>query len=254
VTAGVSSLEILSFLVSQGEPATAPRVADGTGIPRATTYRLLRELAQDGWVVERDKPRGFEPTLRVAELGFSSVTRSRARDVALCHAIELSRRIQRFTTVCLYAGGDIFRTDVVEVVGDRVMPMLQGVRAPAITSATGKVLLAYQDLAEIKRVVRIPVPRHGPMMRTDPEEILRDILLTREQGYGATDGEWHANVAGLAVPVFDQSGHIAAAIGFSAPAPLQPDYVSSTIEIALGVAARASVELGYREATRHLMA
>jgi DNA-binding IclR family transcriptional regulator len=255
VSAGlVNGLDALLFLAGRDAPASAREVAMATGIPRATAYRLLADLAEAGWVAEVGNPRGFVPTFRVAELGLSWMKHNRVRDVTLPHLIELARHAGRVCFIAFYDRGDVFYTDAVEVVGDRVMPLLRGERLHPATTASGKVVLAFQDQGEIERVLARPIPRAGPRTKTDPAEVAEELRLTRERGYALSEAEHNAESSGVAAPVFDQSGGLAAAIGVVGPVPMPADFRSTTLELTRQAAARASAELGYRLAARRTMA
>lgn len=249
-----NGLKVLSLLASHELPLNAREIAERTSIPRTTTYRLLSELAEDGWVVETGVPKGYVATSRTAEVGISWLRHNRVRELVLPHAIDLARQTGRVCNLAFYDRGEAFYTDLVEVVGERVMPVLHGVRTPAASTAGGKVLLAFQDELEIERVATLGLPAMGPRTKTTPDEIRRDVDEARERGFAVTDGEFNETFAAVAVPVFASFGAVAAALSVTARTPLPSDFVAKALDAAFPIAAQSSAELGYRAASRHILA
>ena len=55
-------------------------------------------------------------------------------------------------------------------------------------------------------------------MRTDGSELKRDLDAIRSSGVAKVRGEWHLQVAGLAVPIRNSAGKVIASLSVSGPA------------------------------------
>ena len=91
-----------------------------------------------------------------------------------------------------------------------------GSRLPAYCAALGRVLLAGLPPDEAaRRVHAMPRPRLSPRTVTDANEVLALVARCREEGYASNDGELELDVRSMAVPVFDRSGQVMAAMSIA---------------------------------------
>jgi DNA-binding IclR family transcriptional regulator len=114
-----------------------------------------------------------------------------------------------------------------------------GGRSPAYATATGKVLLAWQDPHEIDRVAAeatafTRTTRVGIAVTAEEKRV-------RAAGYAVNRGEWRAGVWGVAAPVFDADGAIAAALGISGPEHRVRPRVAEHAKLLVEHAARISL-------------
>ena len=80
--------------------------------------------------------------------------------------------------------------------------------------AAGKVLLTYAPEEVVNQVINSPEfskPLTGATI-TDPDLFRKELTRTRKQGYGFSFGERKSEVAALAVPVYDSTGSVCAAL------------------------------------------
>jgi IclR family KDG regulon transcriptional repressor len=240
------SLEILWYLAHAPEPATLAAITRATGYSRATLDRTLQRLCQAGWILAEGRPRRYSVSMRLALMGAVILGRSRVREIVLRHARELAQAVQNPVVLAYYDDGDSVFTDAIEVRGDRVTQLITGRRLPAIRTAAGKILLAFQPDEEIERVARRGAPRFTQFGETLPDAIVAEIHAGRERGYATMDRELTLHGAGVAVPVFDHSNQAVAAIGLPVAAPLDGSTLDRLLPAARLTASRASVDLQHR--------
>lgn len=90
--------------------------------------------------------------------------------------------------------------------------------APAHCVASGLVLLAHQDKAEIDRVCCTPLEGYTSSTTTDPDMLRRRLKEVRERGYTINRGEYREDIVGIAAPIFNHKNIAVAAISLSGPA------------------------------------
>ena len=94
-----------------------------------------------------------------------------------------------------------------------------GARLYAHCSALGKVLLAYSEEQEVKRIVQTAgLPRFTANTITDEEELLQNLAKIRKQGFAYDLEEILPDLCCVAAPIYEYSGHVIAAISMSIPA------------------------------------
>ena len=94
-----------------------------------------------------------------------------------------------------------------------------GARLYAHCSALGKVLLAYSDEEEVKRIIQIAgLPRITENTITDEEELLQNLAKIRKQGFAYDLEEILPDLCCVAAPIYDYTNNVIAAISMSVPA------------------------------------
>ncbi|MGD9812386.1 MAG: IclR family transcriptional regulator [Sphingobium sp.] len=127
---------------------------------------------------------------------------------------------------------------------------------PVTTTATGLVFLAYLPQNDADKALEAQLAYDAAMGNTtslSKKAVMERTVTIRAEGYASTVGMLHRNFAGMAAPVFDFSGRIAAGLTLLGP----NDYVvgdrqetfrhllldaAETISQRLGAAAKAAAE------------
>lgn len=244
------SLEAIWLLAGSSEPLTAGEFAAALGLGRTSAYRLLESLVAAGWVSARGRPQRYSASYRVAEVGIRFLRQSRVREVVLPYMLEMSQTVQAQTLLNFYEHGEVVITDGVENIGERLVTSVMGNRAPALRTASGKILLAYEHESEVKRVHAASDHAEIEGGRVTLQQLVAQLDETKTRGYGVADRELNANSSGFAVPLFDAANHAVAAIGIPVHGELTTELIERYRQPALDVAHRASISLGQRPANR----
>lgn len=238
---------MLLYIAEQETEVTARQVLDALRLPKSSVYRLLDDLEAEGWLRGNGIPKRYGVSLKAVQLGLTALRNNRVREAVMPNAIDLARATGAMCAVSFYEDGDVLHTDWVQVLADRVVPIPRGERAPAASTASGKILLAHRSEEEIDRVLARGVPKLTGATKTDPDEIRAELAKSRAQGFGLSNGEHRAGSGGLSVAVFDATGAAVAALGILAPTiPVPESFIEAVLPKALAYAARASAELGFR--------
>lgn len=222
-------------------------VARKTELSSSTVGRIMSYLKDLG-ILNQDPDTltymmGSKP---LAWAGIYTVT-SDVRTIALPIMVRLQDQTRE--TVSLYVlDGDervcVERLESPETV--RIVARV-GRRIPLYAGSAGKVFLAF--LPEARQEELLKKMKLVPMTEktiTDLDELRSNLKKIKRLGYAFSRGEWVLDAAGVAGPVFDQRGHIVAALTISGPA--QRFTSQKTLEMADLVksgAAEISAELGY---------
>jgi DNA-binding IclR family transcriptional regulator len=207
-----SALKVLEEVARRGAGVTAKEVARASGIPPATTYRLLNILVAEGYLVRMPDLHGFALSQKVSGLlgGAASPT--------ICHAArgvlaDLRSTIRFGVHLVLYGATSIRVAD-----SDPDHPFTT---APLITrylhaSAIGRLYLAeQQDWRKAWPDARLRAATDATT--TAPGAIDNLLLDVRARGFASQRGELRPDAACLAVPVRSHTGVLVAAIALSAP-------------------------------------
>ncbi len=211
------ALDILEYLARSGTPCGLTEVADAVKGPKSTVHRLLGTMHSRGYVAQDQRSLAYSVGLRCFELGSLWAQNFDLRQVAAPHLRRLNEATGETTHLAVYDHGDAVYIDKIESSQPIVAKSHVGRRCPAAFVATGRALLAFQPLDEIRTQLALPLPRYTEHSVVDPGEVQAMLVTARRKGYAVNHGSYRAGVGGIAAPVRDYTGAVVAAVGLCLP-------------------------------------
>ncbi|MER5389258.1 IclR family transcriptional regulator [Saccharopolyspora sp. NPDC002686] len=213
------ALRLLVLLGDQPDGTNASELSRLADLPFSTTYRLLGSLTRNGFVQLDPDSRRYRLGLRVFQLG---------QRVAHAHgfagaALPVLQRVTETT----------HEATLLQVVDDDRVLTAQKVDGPQkyrITSdpgghellhstSSGKVLVAFSEPAESKRLVaELDLAERCPNTITAREVFRQEIERIQQRGYATNDEENDPGMRAIAVPVLDSRGIAIASLATAVPA------------------------------------
>lgn len=205
------ALEVLGSFDAQHVRQNLSQISRRTGMPVATCYRLLRDLAEWG-ALSRGEDGSYTVGPRIAQLGLLAPLERGLRQTAAPYMQDVLFATRQIVNLFILDGTEALLLD--RIAGTRVgAPIARpGDRLPLHTSAGGKVLLAHGPA----EVVEAAAARLTPETRksiADRPRLEEELERVRERGYATTEGEHSSGAYGLAVPVRGMEGEVIAALG-----------------------------------------
>ena len=241
------AIDILQVFTAERQEISLAEICADVGLPKTTTYRILSTLEQRNLVVfdtQQGKYRlGYEFIRMgsVAQAG-NSLPRVARADMELVTK-------QTGQTCNLYIRDGMERRCIAQVEGTEYVRRLSflGAKYPLYCGA-GKLLLAFAE-PEFRETYfhTVKLERYTENTVIDKDELLRELDEIRAVGYSVTRGERDALTAMVAVPLFDYTGRVVAAITVSSPVYLFTEEKVQQYRARLTQAAgKISSRLGYR--------
>ena len=203
------AVQLLHRIGEQPAELTVSELANGTGMPTSTAYRLLAELEQHG-LVQRGDDRTVALGTRLVALGRTAEQALRERLVEPAKEVmeQLSEQTGETAILTTPCGLEGIVLHVVEAERHSVRLSYTAYRrAPIHRGASGKILAAYLEPVERERLLRAV----GDL------RLGRELDRIRRAGFAFTIGELDVGAAGLAAPIFDRRGRIAAGLSIAGP-------------------------------------
>ena len=202
VTGAVALLDALA----QTPGTSLSELARRCGLSKSTAHNLLATLEHERFVARDPRTLAFALGPRLVPLGAAAARGSSRLSLALDHVAPLA-------AACGLSFAVAQATDDEQVqVLERFYPpsgvhvgVTRGSRYGAFDGALGKCLLATLDDVSVHRLLaKKHLPAHTALTITDPAELLEEIALVRERGWGASARELNENNAVAAfVPADD---------------------------------------------------
>lgn len=190
---------------------TLTEIAAATGLPLSTTHRLIAELvAWEG--LTRGADGRYEIGRRIWVLGSLSAVSRELRAIALPFMQDLSATTGENVHIAVLDGDRALYID--RISGRRAVPVVSkpGARLPLHATGVGKVLLAHAD-PHVQQRAMSRLTRHTPLTVVEPRRLQRQLQQIVERGYATTHEEMTPGSSSLAVPVYDRTDRVVAALG-----------------------------------------
>jgi IclR family pca regulon transcriptional regulator len=207
-------LAVLGCFGKQRPTMTLSEAAVAANVSRATARRILRTLAELGYVEQRGRQFALSPN--ILQLGFAYLATQNWIERALPLMKDLSERVHESCSAAILQGTEIVY--VARVPTRRIMSVAVSVgsRLPAFHSAMGRVQLGFLDSSEIwRRLKSVRIEPLTPSTITDLQALFDRIRDDHAQGFSIVDEELERGLRSIAVPVVDRDNQVVAGLNLS---------------------------------------
>lgn len=244
-----SVLKVFGILQALGEQREIgiTEIAQRLMMSKSTVYRFLQTMKTAGYVSQEEDSEKYALTLKLFELGSKAL--EHVDLIAL--ADKQMRKIAEKTGEALHLGA--FDDDAIiyiHKIDSRYnlrMYSRIGRRNPLYSTGIGKVLLAYRDEQEVRKILApIKFEPHTVNTITDHQKLIDELVTVRENVVGEDREEQEEGLRCLAVPIFDRFGVVIASISISFPTiRFEENRKDEYIEMLHQAASSVSSQLGY---------
>jgi len=235
------AVALLAAVATRGEAVPLGAIAEATRLPKPTAYRLLRELADGGWIVrEPVGAGGFSPGPRLERLALSLMEHGGSRTVRHSILARLVAELGETCNVTVLDGAQVLYRDRVESPSPLRAHLQPGSRVPLHCTASGKLFLAELPKRRRDRLLeQIRFDRLTDHTLTDRAALEAQLHCIRKQRFAVDNEEYVAGLVCVAVPIPDSRGKTIAAVAVQAPVSRLPSDRAATALPALQRAATA---------------
>lgn len=212
------TFRILDLFDERGKELTAADIREQVGLNRATTFRILRQLEEAGYLDRSPESSKFRLGFKFFCLGSLVDGATEIRTVARPFLEELVKACDETVHLVVLKKGEALYLDKIE--GNKAVRVVSrvGMKLPAHCSGVGKVLLASLSDHQLKKVVKKRgLPRFTDNTITDLERLREELARVRNQGYAIDNEEIEIGLKCVAAPIRDGNGDVIAAISISGP-------------------------------------
>jgi DNA-binding IclR family transcriptional regulator len=247
VSAVSKALQLLSAFSVKDRQASLAELASRTGIPRATAFRLLATLEEEGFVVKEGGE--YRPGFKCFIVGNVAAAGLDLRKEARPQLVSLRDDTGETAQVAILDSWQVVYLERVlsrQAVG--YMTSRAGAILPAYCTGLGKVLLSYRPESEVVAWASTQAFKAlTPNTITSVDRLIEEMRAIRDRGYGVDEQEREVGVRCIAAPIRDHEGEVVAALSVAGPGERMPRHLvgSEMAARVLGAAAAISARLGY---------
>lgn len=210
------ALAILEILAASRNGLTLPEVARRESMPKSSAHCILLTLLRQGYVSRSPRTRRYVCSSKLLWLANQALEGLRLREVAVPFLRQLSLGTGLSVHMAILENHEAILIAKIDPPGAAPLSTWPGRRMGLHCTGVGKALLAYIPDDELRQLLKVRAfSRHNDNTITSPKRLLQQAEMIRAAGYAVDDEEDEVGYRCLGAPVFDDQGHIVAAISLA---------------------------------------
>jgi len=207
-------LEVMEAFTAARPKLRLQEVTDLTGLPKATTYRMLRTLISLGYVRYDSVSAYFELRPRVMALGFTVLSSLDLRDTSQPFLEDFSRASGQNVNLGILDGLEVVYVGRVKQHSNLDLDLSVGSRLPAVVSSMGRAILAHTPGPRLDEFIGrlLEDEQYAEMVGPDGSILREKLAQARQDGYALNDQETFSGLRAAGAPVFNAQGEVEGAV------------------------------------------
>ncbi len=202
-------LDIIELLASHPEGLSLADLGKTLGRTTAEIFRMVVTLETRGYLLAIGDR--YVLSLLLFQLAHRHQPVRSLVTTALPLMTQLANDVKQSFHLCVYQDGRVLIVAGVESPERWGFSLKVGTLIGMTDTASGQVLMAFQEELERKRMLRLHVPVDGELP-VDARQLAADLARIKERGHARMPSRQVKGVKNLAYPVFGRNGHAIASL------------------------------------------
>ena len=222
-------------------------LAKRLGVAKSTVYRLASTLVAEGMLEQNRDNEKYR--LGIALFGLGALVRQRMNlsNEARPYIFDLREAVNETVHLAILDHAEIMYVYDLESTQAIRMRANLGERKPALCTAEGRAMLAFQPAEEVEAIIQEGFRPRTPRTLTNPKELRAALAEVRRLGYAHEEEQSEMGMRSVAAPIRNSTGSVVGAVGIAGPVQRLSDaqlheYAPRVVETAHVI----SVRLGYK--------
>jgi DNA-binding IclR family transcriptional regulator len=212
------ALRILLALDANGSWLGVRELARSIKLTPPTTHSLLKTLCSLGFAEHNPDTKQYRIGLTAIRLGQRADPLKNLGAFARPYIEALSNEFGETVLVQTWLNGQCTVVDWIQSRNPLAVTHSLSASEHPIVSASGRVLLAYQERsAQMRYAAQEDLSRFGPNSPLTAEDMFQLLDRIAAEGHAVTANVANCGIAAAAAPVFDATNRVVLAVGCSAP-------------------------------------
>ena len=195
------ALQLLDILSESTASMGLTALAKAAYFDKATTRRLLLELARSGFVTQDEITRDYDLGPALQQLGRVRALRFPLAQLVLPQVKSLARKTQEMVHATEYGNKALFSIYMEESTHANRVTLNGGIRLPLHATASGIAFLAASSEKFIDNILNVSLPVFTSKTVTDAAALRRLIVETRARGYSISNQSYDEGVHSVAAAI-----------------------------------------------------
>lgn len=210
------ALEILDSVAAFGRPVRFSDLLEKSPYPKATLYRFLQTLTNQGMLSYDDERGSYSLGIRLMRLAHGAWSNASLAPIARPFIEKLAEQVGETVHLAQLDSGQVLFVDKIQKT-DRFDTLARvGQVAPAYCTGVGKAMLAFLAPKRLQIVLRQQAYfKYAPATHTTAESLVAELETIRVAGIAFDREEHEQGIHSIAAPVLSSNGRIIGAISIA---------------------------------------
>lgn len=242
------ALMILRLLADSKRGMSLAEISRKMNMAKSTLHGLISTLRDFGYIEQSVFDGSYSLGIALFEIGSKVANNWDVRKVSSPYIQKLVEETGETVHLAVLDKGEVLYIDKHESTRSLRIVSEVGSRLPAHCTGVGKMLLAFLQPKEIKRIMATKgMTRYTKNTITDLEKLEIELERIRSLGYAEDNEEIMDSLRCVAAPIWDHNNKVAAAISISGPSSrMDNERMQILREYIVRTAVEISAGLGYR--------
>ncbi len=207
------ALDVLDQVASFGRPARFAELLEASPYPKATLYRHLQTLTNQGMLAFDPDRQAYGLGIRLVRLAHTAWTHASLAPVARPHLDRLSAEVGETVHLAQLDHGQVLYVDKRNAARPIEMYSEAGKVGPAYCTGVGKAMMAFLDAEARDEVLsQQSYHRFTPATLIDRASLMAELEAIRSRGYAFDREEHEPGIICVAMPILTGRGRVLGAV------------------------------------------
>jgi DNA-binding IclR family transcriptional regulator len=237
-------LRIFEYLSSYPNGQTINEISTQLGYAPSSTHALLKTLLDNGYLYV-DEMKRYILGPKLIQLGASVSSHMNINKIAQPLLKEAMEELEETIFMAVLSKGEIIYVAKENSYKTVTTNAGIGSRKPIYCTGLGKVFLAFMEPDKRSQILdNIKFKKFTDNTATSKDELMKQLVSFKKQGYAVDNEEIEEGLRCIAVPVFNASKHVVAALSASGPKERMLSKEKHVIKKMLDISNLLSYQLG----------
>jgi DNA-binding IclR family transcriptional regulator len=210
------ALEVLDKVAAFGRPVRFGELLEGSAFPKATLYRFVQTLTNQGMLAYDPERQTYAPGVRLVRLAHAAWAQSSLAPIARDHIDRLSAKVGETVHLAQLDNAQVLYVDKRNASQPVEMYSQAGKVGPVYCTGVGKVMLAFEPDDRMEAIIaQQSFHRFTPNTVTSPDELRTELRDIRANGYGFDREEHEPGIICVALPILTEKGRCLGAMSIT---------------------------------------
>lgn len=212
----IKGMRVLEALTARNQTSGISELARELNLNKSNVQRVLGTLLELGYVTKDPVTSRYAASLKMWEFGTRVLHRHQIKRAAQGHLRTLYDKLNETIFLCVGDDGDILYLDKMESAAPVRISSQTGFRAPAVKTASGKAILAFQGEEGLNRALTAAL-LHFNIVGHNMAQLGEELAAIRRDGYAISQSGFRQGVNSIAAPIRGRDGMVIASIAVTGP-------------------------------------